>query len=75
MVIDPVDNKVGEPRILSRSLEKLVKELKRFLAKVISKEFKRHQSRVIKQRLSKESEAIIINLIVSHINMNQTLID
>ena len=43
VVIYPVDNKVGEPRVLSRSFEKLIEELKALLPEVVTKELEAHE--------------------------------
>lgn len=42
VVIYPVDDEVGEPRVLSSGLEKLIEQLKTLLAEVVAKDFETH---------------------------------
>jgi hypothetical protein len=42
VVVDPIYNKIWEPRVFSRSLEQLIEELKAFLPKVISEKLEAH---------------------------------
>jgi len=74
VIIDPVDNKIWEPWCFSWCLEKFVKKLKAFLAEMISKNFETHQSRIVEETLSEESQAIIFHIIVSEIQVHKRLI-
>ena len=67
MIVDPVHDEVREPRILSTSLEQLVEELQAFLTEVVSEYFETHQSLVLGECLSKQSQTEIVYLIVAHV--------
>ena len=74
VIIDPVDYEVGEPWGLSWCLEKLLKKLQTLLAEVISENFETHQSRIMEETLSKESQAVIFHIIVSQVQVHKRLI-
>ena len=67
MIVDPVDNKVWEPRILSTDLEKFIEKLEALLSKVVTENFETHQRLVLRKGLSKQSESHVVDLIVSHV--------
>lgn len=75
MVVDPVYDEVGEPRVLPTNLEEFIEKLEAFLSKVVAKDFETHQGLVIREGLSEESESHVIDLIISHIQVNETFVD
>jgi hypothetical protein len=75
VIINPVDNEVREPRVFSLSLEQFIEEFQGVLPKVVSEYFEGHQSGVVEETLSKECKTEVIYFIVSHIDMDQRLVD
>jgi len=76
VVIHPVNGEVGEPGVLPLSLEHhLVEQHQRILTKVVSEDLERHQSLIVEQTLSEESKAKVIDLVVSHVNVDETFVD
>lgn len=43
VIVDPVDDEVGEPGVRTTRLEQLVKELQRLLTEVVAEYFETHQ--------------------------------
>lgn len=74
MIIYPVNDKIWKPGIFPRSLKEFIEELKAFLTKVIAKHFERHQSRIVEERLSKESKTIVLNIVVGHVQMDERFV-
>ena len=54
VIIHIVNNEVWEPGSLTWGLEQLVEQGETFLAEVVSKDFKAHECRVMKERLCEE---------------------
>ena len=54
MIIDPIDNKIREPRIGSSSLEQFIEKLQAFLTKIVSENFETHESIILAEGLCKE---------------------
>ena len=75
MVINPIHNEIWEPRVFSSSLEKFIKQFEAFLSEVISKDFEAHESLILRKSLSEQSQTHVVDLIVSHIQMNKTFVD
>ena len=75
VVVDPVDHEIGEPGVLSSNLEKLVEELEALLAEVVSEDFEAHESLVLGEGLGEEGETHVIDLIITHIQVDQTFVD
>ena len=75
VVVHPVDNKVREPWVLSSNLEQLVEELQALLSEVVAEDFETHQGLVLSEGLSKERQSHVVDLIISHIQMNQAPVD
>ena len=75
MVIYPVDNEIGEPRVFTLTLEQTAEQLEAVLAKMVSEYLKGHQGLVVGKRLCKLHQAEVLNIIVSHVQMNQALVD
>ena len=75
MIIDPIDNKIREPRIGSSSLEQFIEKLQAFLTKIVSENFETHESIILAEGLCKEGEAEVINLVVGHIEVNEFFVD
>jgi hypothetical protein len=47
MVINPVNNEIGEPRILPTNLKQLVEQLEALLSEVVAKDFETHQCLIL----------------------------
>ena len=75
VIVYPVDNEVWEPWVFSSCLEKFVEKFKAFLPEVISKYFETHKRLILRKSLSEQSQAHIVDLIVCHVQVDQTLID
>lgn len=75
MIIDPIDNKIREPRIGSSSLEQFIEKLQAFLTKIVPENFETHESIILAEGLCKEGEAEVINLVVGHIEVNEFFVD
>lgn len=75
MVVDPVDHEVREPWVFSTDLEQLVEKLQAFLSEVVAEDLEAHQRLVLTQCLGEEGEPHIVDLIIGHVQMNQTAID
>ncbi len=73
MIVHNVDLKVREPSPLS--VEKTSKQFQAVLAKVVSEDFERHQGAVMSQALGKQSQAEVVDLIVSHVQVNQGFVN
>ena len=75
VIINPVDDEVWEPWIFSASLKQLVEELQALLSKVVAEDLEAHEGLILAESLGKQSESKVINLIVSHVQVDQTLVD
>ena len=75
VIINPVDDKIREPRIGSTSLEEFVEKLETFLAEVVSKNLETHERIILAEGLSEEGEAEVIDLVVSHVEVNKFFVD
>ena len=75
MIIDPVDNEIGEPGGLSGGLEELIEKLKRLLAEVIAEDLEAHQGgAVVEQRLCEECQAEVLDVVVGRVQVDQGLV-
>lgn len=74
MIIHKVNHEVREPRVLTLTLEKTAEKFKALLTKVVSEQLERHKSLIAREWLGKKSKTKVIDLIVSHINVDQTLV-
>lgn len=74
MVIDPVDDEIWVPGWLSIFIEQLVESLQTFLPEVVSEDLETHQCLIMAQGLGKEIQAEIVDLVVSHIDMEKRFV-
>ena len=74
VVVDPVDNEVGEPGGLSWRLEQLVEQLQALLSEVVPENLHTHEGRVVEQTLSQEGQPVVLDIVVGHIQVDQALI-
>ena len=75
MIVDPVNNKIGEPGCLSWGLEQFEEELKAFLAEVVTEDLERHQGgAVVEKRLRQEGETVVLDVVICEINVNKLFI-
>lgn len=70
VIVDPVDDKVGEPGVLALTLKQPAEQLERVLSKVISKYLKAHECLVVCQTLRELHQSIIIYIVVCHVEVN-----
>lgn len=75
MVINPVDNEVGEPWVLTLWFKQSTEQFETVLSEVVSENLEWHQSLVLFKRLGEQSQAEILDVVVGHINVDKTLID
>lgn len=75
MIVNPVDNEVWEPRILSSGLEQFVEQFEAFLAEVISEDFEAHQCLILRQSLGEQSQSHVVDLIITHVQVDKTFVD
>jgi len=75
MIVYPIDNEVWEPRIFSSGLEQFVEEFEAFLAEVISEDFEAHQSLILRQSLGEQSQPHVVDLIITHVQVDKTFVD
>ena len=75
VVVDPVNHEIREPRIGSTSLEEFIEQLEAVLSEVVTKYFETHQSLVLGKGLSEESQTHIVYLVVSHVQVDQRLVN
>ena len=74
MVVHPVHNEVWEQWVFPLCLEEVVEQPEAVLAKVVSEYFETHQSLVLVHTLSEESQTKVVDIIVSHIQVNKRFI-
>ena len=75
MIVNPVDNEVWEPRILSSGLEQFVEQFEAFLPEVISEDFEAHQCLILRQSLGEQSQSHVVDLIITHVQVDKTFVD
>ena len=75
MIVDPVNDKVGEPGCLSGSLEQFEEELKGLLAEVVTEDLEGHQGgAVVEKGLCQESQTVVLDFVVGQVNMHKLFI-
>lgn len=74
VVIHPVHHEVWEPRVFPSCLKQLVEEFEALLAEVVSEYFETHKGLVLAESLCEQSQPHVVNLIVSHVQVDQTLV-
>ncbi len=75
MIVDPVNNEIGEPGCLSWGLEQFEEELKAFLAEVVTEDLERHQGgAVVEKRLRQEGETVVLDVVIGQINVHKLFI-
>lgn len=67
MIINKVDDKVGEPGILTLWLEQTAEQAQALLSEMIAENLERHKSGVLVETLCKESQTEILDVIVGHV--------
>lgn len=75
VIIYPINNEVGEPWVLPTNLKQFIKQFEAFLSKVVAKYFETHERLVLRECLCEQSQSHIIDLIVSHVEMNEAFVD
>jgi hypothetical protein len=75
VIIYPINNEVREPRVLPSNLKQFIKQFKAFLSKVVAEYFETHERLVLRKCLCKQSQSHVIDLIVSHVEMNEAFVD
>ena len=74
VVVDPVDDKVREPGVLTFALEQAAEQFQTVLAEMVAKDFERHQSLVVRERLRELHQTVVLHIVIGHVQVNQTLV-
>ena len=74
VIVDKVYHKIREPRVLTLRFKQTTEKFQALLSKVIAEDFEGHKSRVLSQTLGEESQTKVIDVIVSHVEVDQRLI-
>ena len=69
VIVDEVDNEVGEPWLFAFSLEEAAEETETLLAEMVAEDLEGHQILILSKTLGEESKAEILNVIVGHIQV------
>ena len=75
MIVDEIDNEVGEPMVVPFSFEEFTEKAKALLSEMVSKYLERHECLVLTETLREESQSQILNVIVCHVNVDQRGVD
>ena len=75
VIIDPVDDEVGEHRVLSFCFEDLTEQGEGFLAEVVAEELEGHEGGVLGQCLCEQRQTHVIDLVVCEVQVDERLID
>jgi len=71
VIIDEVDDEVGEPGVLAvLRLEQSAEEAQALLTESVAEELEAHQSLVLSQALCEESKSQVLNVIVCHVEVD-----
>ena len=75
MGVHPVHHEVGVELVLPLGLEHFVEYPEAVLAEVVSEYFKTQQSLVCTHTLSEQSQAEVIDVVVTHVQVDQRFVD
>lgn len=74
VIVNPVNNKIWKPGVLAFRFKEAAEQLEAVLAEVVSEYLERHQCLVLCEGLSEECQTKIINAIVGHVDVHETLV-
>lgn len=75
VVVNPVNNEIRKPGVLALRLKQPAEELEAVLAEIVSEYLKGHERLVLCEGLSEKCQSHIINAIVGHVDMHETLVN
>ena len=75
VIVDEVDNEVGEPWLFAFSLEEAAEETETLLAEMVAEDLEGHQILILSKTLGEESKAEILNVIVGHVKVDERAVD
>lgn len=74
VVVNPVDHEVGEPWVLTFALEQAAEQFQTVLTEMVTEDFERHQRLIVRQRLRKLHQTIILHVVICHVQVDQALV-
>ena len=74
VVVHPVHHEVWEKGVVSLGLEQFIEQPEAVLPEVVSEYFETHQCLVLTHTLGKQSQAEVVDVVVSHVQVDQRFI-
>jgi hypothetical protein len=75
VIVHPIDNEIRKPWILSFTFKQTAEKFETVLSKVVTEDLKGHECLVLSEGLGEERKAEVVNIVVGHVDVDQTLVD